>query len=169
LENKPMNAETRFSIGSKISVAGAVSGLTLFCAWAISLPAAEDAINYQQIPADMLAGIEATEAAFLAKDLDTVAKDLDEDYSWYKIDDAGPQQMVSGKAATLELLNKFFTNDGGWADAEVHRLGYLGNIFVQVEVDHFDSPEGRKTVRSLNIYELKDGKRWREWKLYPSE
>ena len=164
-----MNADTRHSIASKVSVAGAAMGLILICTWAISLAAAEDTVNYQQIPADMLAGIEATEAAFLAKDLDTVAKDLADDYSWYKIDAEGPQKIVDGKEATLELLNQFFTNDGGWADAEVHRLGYLGNIFVQVEVDHFNTPEGPKTVRSLNIYELKDGKRWREWKFYPSE
>jgi hypothetical protein len=164
-----MNAHTRLSVASKISVVCVATGLLVFCAWAISLAATDEVVNYQQIPADMLAGIEATEAAFLAKDLDAVAVDLAEDYSWYKIDAEGPQQMVSGKPATLELLNQFFSNDGGWADAEVHRLGYLGNIFVQVEVDHFDSPEGRKTVRSLNIYELKDGKRWREWKLYPSE
>jgi hypothetical protein len=164
-----MNFDTRLSMTSKISVTGTAVGLVLFCAWAISLPAAEDTVNYQQIPADMLAGIEATEAAFLAKDLDTVAKDLADDYSWYKIDAEGPQKMVDGKEATLELLNQFFTNDGGWADAEVHRLGYLGNIFVQVEVDHFNTPDGPKTVRSLNIYELKDGKRWREWKFYPSE
>ena len=164
-----MITNTRVAIASKLPVTGAAVGLALFSAWAISLPAAEEGVNYQQIPADMLAGIEATEAAFLAKDLDAVAKDLTDDYSWYKIDDEGPQQMVNGKTATLELLNQFFTSDGGWADSEVHRLGYLGNIFVQVEVDHFDSPEGRKTVRSLNIYELKDGKRWREWKLYPSE
>jgi limonene-1,2-epoxide hydrolase len=134
-----------------------------------NLTVATGTTDYTRIPPDMLAGIEVTEAAFMAKDLDAVAKDLAEDYSWYKIDDQGAQQMVSGRAATLELLNQFFSNDGGWAEPEVHRLGYLGNIFVQVEVDHFDTPEGRKTIRSLNIYELKDGKRWREWKFYPNE
>ncbi len=164
-----MTTSTRIAIASKFSVTGAAVGLALLLASATLLPAAEETPNYQQIPAGMLAGIEATEAAFLAKDLDTVAKDLADDYSWYKINAEGPQKMVDGKEATLELLNQFFTNDGGWADAEVHRLGYLGNIFVQVEVDHFNTPDGTKTVRSLNIYELKNGKRWREWKMYPSE
>lgn len=44
----------------------------------------------------------------------------------------------------------------------------FGNLFVQVEVDRFETPEGPKTIRSLNIYEMKDGKRWREWKFYPN-
>jgi hypothetical protein len=169
LEKKPMSSPTRLSFASTFSVTSAAAGLILLYAWASSLPAAQDEINYHQIPDDMLAGIEVTEAAFLAKDLDKVAVDLADDYSWYKIDAEGPQKMVDGKEATLQLLTQFFANDGGWSDAEVHRLGYLGNMFVQIEVDHFNTPDGPKTVRSLNIYELKNGKRWREWKLYPSE
>jgi hypothetical protein len=134
-----------------------------------TLPASDETVNYQEYPAEALARIEASEKAFMAKDIDTLANDLAEDFTWYKIDADGPQQMVSGRDATLELLNVFFTEDGGWTGADVHRLGYLGNLFVQVEVDRFETPEGSKTIRSLNIYEMKDGKRWREWKFYPNE
>jgi limonene-1,2-epoxide hydrolase len=134
-----------------------------------STATAEDTVNYHEYPTEALARIEASEKAFVDKDLDTLAGDLAEDFTWYKIDAEGPKQMVSGREATLELLNVFFTNDGGWQDADVHRLGHLGNLFVQVEVDRFITPDGPKTIRSLNIYEMKGGKRWREWKFYPNE
>ena len=130
--------------------------------------AGED-INYQEYPADALARIEASEQAFMTGDIETLTGDLAEDFTWYKIDAEGPKAMVTGRAATLELLKEFFTNDGGWEGADVHRLGYLGNLFVQVEVDRFSTPDGPKIIRSLNIYEMKNGKRWREWKFYPSE
>jgi len=128
-----------------------------------------DEPDYQHYPAEALARIEASEKAFIAKDLAVLAKDLEEDFTWYKIDAEGPKEIVKGRDATLELLKVFFAQDGGWQGADVHRLGYLGNLFVQVEVDRFETPDGPKTVRSLNIYEMKDGKRWREWKFYPDE
>ena len=131
--------------------------------------AAEDEIDYQVYPPAALERIETSEQAFRDKDLEFLAGDLDEDFTWYKIDAQGPQQMVSGRDATLELLTMFFINDGGWQGADVHRLGHLGNLFVQVEIDRYETPKGPKSVRSLNIYEMKDGKRWREWKFYPAE
>lgn len=131
--------------------------------------AVEEDVNYHEYPAEALERIEASERAFMDNDIDTLAKDLTEDFTWYKIDDEGPKEMVSGRQETLELLRVFFSDDGGWEGADVHRLGHLGNLFVQVEIDRFSTPEGPKTVRSLNIYEMKDGKRWREWKFYPSE
>jgi len=133
-----------------------------------SAQAGED-MNYQEYPADALARIEASEQAFIDKDLEMLAGELAEDFTWYKIDAEGPKQMVAGRDATLEILNLFFSDDGGWEGADVHRLGYLGNLFVQVEIDRFTTPDGPKVVRSLNVYEMKDGKRWREWKFYPSE
>ena len=141
------------------------AAVTLVCA---SVQAGEE-VNYQEYPADALARIEASEQAFIDKDLDMLAGELTEDFTWYKIDAQGPKQMVAGREATLELLNVFFADDGGWQGADVHRLGHLGNLFVQVEIDRFITQDGPKTVRSLNIYEMKDGKRWREWKFYPSE
>jgi hypothetical protein len=135
---------------------------------ASSTQAGED-VNYHEYPVDALARIEASEKAFIDQDLELLASDLAEDFTWYKIDAEGPKQMVTGRAATLELLNVFFSDDGGWEGADVHRLGHLGNLFVQVEIDRFTTPDGPRVVRSLNIYEMKDGKRWREWKFYPNE
>ena len=139
---------------------------TAMTSWSL---ATSDEPNYREIPPDVLARIEESDQAFMQKDLDTIAGHLAEDFSWYMIGADGPKQMVSGRANTLERLSAFFAGDSGWTDAEVYRLGGLGNIFVQVEVDHFDTPEGPKTVRTLTVYEMKGDKRWREWKFYPVE
>jgi hypothetical protein len=40
---------------------------------------------------------------------------------------------------------------------------------VQVEDDTYETKTGRSTVRTLNLYEFKDGKRWRNWKFFPVE
>lgn len=125
--------------------------------------------DYRSYPPEALARILESEQAFRDRNLEFLAGDLDEAFTWYKIDAQGPQQMVAGRDATLQLLEAFFSADGGWQGADVHRLGHLGNLFVQIEIDRYETPDGPKTVRSLNIYEMKNGKRWREWKFYPAE
>jgi len=143
------------------------TGCVLFFALTpVATLAAEQPENYRNIPTDVLAVIEAGEAAFMDHDAEAAGDSLDEDFAWYRITDEGPQQMVKGRDETVELLRSFFgaTN---WSDSEVHRLGMLGNILVQVEIDVFESEDGPVTQRSLSVYEFKNGKRWREWKFYP--
>jgi len=124
--------------------------------------------DYSVIPADILEIIEAAETVFLEQDADATVEYLAEDYSWYRVSDAGPEQVVKGREQTRELLQGFFSNNS-WTDSEVQRLGMLGNMLVQVEVDHFEGGNGPQTIRSLNIYEFREGKRWREWKFYPAD
>ena len=54
-----------------------------------------------------------------------------------------------------------------WAGAHVERLGHIGNIVVQVEYDRFNMDDGLQTIPSMAIFQFKDGKRWREWRLKP--
>lgn len=123
--------------------------------------------NFAEIPPDMLALIEKAEVAFVDQDAAAVGPYLAEDYAWYQVNDAGPKLMIQGRDETVELLQGFFGNND-WSDSDVQRLGMLDNILVQVEIDHFGDGESQRTIRSLNIYEFKDGLRWREWKFYPA-
>lgn len=122
--------------------------------------------NFAEIPPDMLALIEKAEVAFVDQDAAAVGPYLAEDYAWYQVNDAGPKLMIQGRDETVTLLQGFFGNND-WSDSDVQRLGMLDNILVQVEIDHFGDGESGRTIRSLNIYEFKDGLRWREWKFYP--
>ena len=124
--------------------------------------------NYQHIPAHVLEVIEDGEKAFMNHDAEAAGNSLTEDFAWYRITDEGPQQMVKGRDETVALLETFF-GDTNWSDSEVHRLGMLGNILVQVEIDVFESESGPVKQRSLSVYEFRNGKRWREWKFYPAD
>lgn len=123
--------------------------------------------DFADIPADTLALIERAEVAFMDQDAAAVGPYLAEDYAWYQVNDEGPKLMVQGRDQTIALLEGFFGNND-WTDSDVQRLGMLDNILVQVEIDHFGEGDSRRTIRSLNIYEFKDGLRWREWKFYPA-
>lgn len=127
---------------------------------------AADKEDFREIPPDMLALIEKAETAFLEQNAAAVGPYLAENYSWYQVNEEGAKMMIQGRDETVALLGGFFGNND-WRDSDVQRLGMLDNILIQVELDHFGQGETAKTIRSLNIYEFKDGMRWREWKFYP--
>ena len=133
---------------------------------ASALPAAETNKNYQKIPEDVITFIEKAEKVFVDQDAEGVRDYLTEDFTWFRVTEQGPEETVKGRDETVELLSQFF-GQNNWVDSDVHRLGMLGNILVQVEVDTFQTENGPKTVESLSVYEFRDGKRWREWKFYP--
>lgn len=101
------------------------------------------------------------------QDADGIGQHLTEDFAWYQVTEAGAQQAVKGRDATVELLSSFFGNND-WTESEVHRLGMLGNILVQVEVDTFMRDGAPVEMATLSVYEFRGGKRWREWKFYPT-
>jgi len=121
---------------------------------------------YQHIPAEVVAMIEAAEVPFMNQDAEGIGEYLTEDFAWYQVKEEGAQQTVKGRDATVQLLSSFFGNNS-WTESEVHRLGMLGNILVQVEVDTFMRDGAPVELETLSIYEFRGGKRWREWKFYP--
>jgi limonene-1,2-epoxide hydrolase len=122
---------------------------------------------YREIPADVIAMIEAAEVPFMDQNADAIGEYLTEDFAWYQINAEGVKQAVKGRDATIALLSGFFGNSS-WTESEVHRLGMLGNILVQVEVDTFMRDGAPTAMETLSVYEFREGKRWREWKFYPT-
>lgn len=123
---------------------------------------------YRRIPPEVVALIEAAEIPFMNRDASAVGEFLDEDFTWYQVTEEGARQIVRGREATVALLGSFFDNNS-WAESEVHRLGMLGNILVQVEVDTFLRDGKPVEMATLSVYEFRDGRCWREWKFYPSD
>lgn len=126
-----------------------------------------DANPYRQISPDVIELIESAEIAFMNQDADGIRAYLAEDFAWYQINEDGAKQTVKGREETVQLLTSFFGNNN-WTESEVHRLGMLGNILIQVEVDTFMREGTPVEMETLSIYEFRDGKRWREWKFYPT-
>lgn len=153
----------RLTSNARMAV-GLAGALALGVAGGFALAKSED---FSAIPDEMLTLIEKAETAFIDQDATAVGPYLAEDYSWYQVNDEGPKLMIQGRNETVALLEGFFGNND-WTESDVQRLGMLDNILVQVEIDHFGEGDNARTVRSLNIYEFKDGLRWREWKFYPA-
>jgi len=126
-----------------------------------------DTNRYRHIPAEVIAMIEAAEVPFMNQDADGIGEFLTEDFAWYQVNEEGARQTVKGRDETVQLLSSFFGNNS-WTESEVHRLGMLGNILIQVEVDTFIRDGVPVELETLSIYEFRGGKRWREWKFYPA-
>ncbi len=127
-----------------------------------------DTSRYTRIAPAALKMIEQGEAAFLARDAQALGPTLADDYSWWVVTDKGPNMAIQGRDATVKLLDGFFSN-AQWLDSKVYRLGMVGNMLVQVEVDTLGTPQAPVVKTSLEIYEFRDGKRWREWRFTPQE
>jgi limonene-1,2-epoxide hydrolase len=126
--------------------------------------------QYRTIPAKYQKMIDESELAFTKRDVAAAAASLTEDFSWYRVTEHGPQEMVRGRDATAERLKTFFASPVWTAnDSEVHRLGMVGNTLVQVEIDTLNMGQGPMRQTSLHIYEFKDGRRWREFTFYPQD
>ncbi|MDX2223132.1 MAG: nuclear transport factor 2 family protein [Rhodospirillaceae bacterium] len=127
-----------------------------------------DTSRYAKLSAADAAMIEVGETAFMNKDAAAAAATVTEDFEWWIIGPDGPKQVVKGRAATEKLIGQFFAASD--FESKVYRLGMVGNILVQVEVDTVPQPDGtKKTTTSLELYEFRDGKRWREWRFQPTD
>lgn len=129
----------------------------------------KDTSKYSSIKPDVLAMIEKGEADFLAKDAQRLGDSVTEDFAWYRVMPDGPKLAVQGRENTVKLLSQFFTDTPAGYQSQVYRLAMVGNILVQVEVDKYDSKtEGKVEKTSLEIYEFRDGRRFREWRFTPT-
>jgi len=125
-------------------------------------PAAE----FQQIPLDLKAAVEATDGQFMNRNAGAMGAIITDDFSGWSVTEEGPAIRVEGREQTVQMLSMFFENTN-WVDSKTHMLGMVDNILIQVEDDTYETQIGRSTVRTLNLYEFKDGKRWRNWKFFP--
>jgi ketosteroid isomerase-like protein len=121
--------------------------------------------RYSRLSPQDVALISPGENAFMNRDAAGAAASVAEDFSWWMVGEDGPKQVVAGREATMKLISRFFgaTN----FDSKVYRLGLVGNILVQVEVDTLQTERGPVEKTSLELYEFRDGKRWREWRFAP--
>ncbi len=122
--------------------------------------------SYRDVPTAFLPVIEAAEQAFNDKRAAALADYLADDYSWWQVTPEGPREAVRGRDATVALIGKFFSSDT-WVASDFERLGMVGNILVQVEEDTVLEAGKPVTKVTLNVYEFRNGQRWREWKFFP--
>jgi hypothetical protein len=157
----------RSPLGALALLLGLAGMVTAWSASAVRAQVMRDTSRYSKIPKEALRMIERGEAAFLARDAAALGPTLSQDYSWWIIGEQGATKAIAGRDATVTMLSGFFKN-AEWHGSKVYRLGMVGNLLIQVEVDTVGSPNGPVEKTSLEIYEFRDGLRWREWRFTPA-
>ena len=123
-----------------------------------------------EFPEQFVRSMEASSAAFRAKDMEGTRAHMAEDFATFELHgENAPKLLVKGREETIAVMNTFFAGDFGsrWQGAEVERLGSIGNAMVQIEHDRYKYEDGIRTISTFVIIQYKNGKRWREWRLRP--
>ncbi|MSQ87578.1 MAG: nuclear transport factor 2 family protein [Alphaproteobacteria bacterium] len=164
------STERRLAALSAIIAIPALYGAYAFAADSVKSQVVADTSIFIKIKPDVLAMIEKGEADFLAKDPARLGDSITEDFTWYRVMPDGPKLAVQGRENTVKMLAQFFTNDApSGFESKVYRLGMVGNILIQVEVDKYESKtEGMVEKTSVELYEFRNGRRFREWRLTPT-
>lgn len=147
--------------------AAAIAGLLLVTGWASGAVTA-DAEFFANSGSRYAPIIQASEAAFMQRDVEGAIANLDSDYILYDIKDDGAVQRVRGIDAVRAALGMMFASDV-WLESDVTRLALVDNMLVQIEHDTFKTADGTKSVSTLVVFEHRDGKRWREWRFVPAD
>jgi hypothetical protein len=157
----------RSPLGALVVILGLAIAASAAVASTVRAQVMRDVSRYSRIPKPILQMIEAGEAAFMSRNAAALGPTLSEDFSWWIVGEQGPSKAIQGRDATVALLDGFFKN-AEWYGSRVYRLGMVGNILIQVEIDRVGSPNGPIEKTNLELYEFRDGKRWREWRFVPS-
>lgn len=114
--------------------------------------------------------IDASETAFMQRNLEGAIASLDPDYVLYDIREEGAVPRMQGRENVRRILGGFFAASDAWVDSEVDKWGLLKNLLVQVEYDSYRNEDGSvRQVPTLVVFEHRNGKRWREWRFRPRD
>jgi len=102
-------------------------------------------------------------------DLEGAMQGLDDEFTMYEITDEGAEVRVQGIEQVRQAVGGVF-GTGKWLGANVYKWGLTDNTLVQIEEDFFETEDGgRRSIKTLVVFEHRDGKRWREWRFKPQD
>ncbi|NKB45425.1 MAG: hypothetical protein GKS03_14230 [Alphaproteobacteria bacterium] len=111
--------------------------------------------------------IEESEEFFMDRNIEGAILSLDDDFTMYEVTGEGAEERVRGIDAVRKAVGMSF-GTGKWLGANVYKWGLTDNTLVQIEEDFFTTEDGgQHSVKTLVVFEHRDGKRWREWRFKP--
>jgi hypothetical protein len=104
------------------------------------------------------------------QDVAALIAGLGEPYSFTRIYEEGPVELASSRemaeAASVSLYESDYMKH--YQGVEAHPIAIVGNLGIQLEIETFEFEDGSKDVSTiLSVYEMKDGKLWRNWAFSP--
>ncbi len=113
--------------------------------------------------------IEESEEFFNNRDVEGAILSLDDDFVMYEVTEVGAEERVRGVEQVRQAVGASF-GTGKWLGANVYKWGLTDNTLVQIEEDFFSNDDGsRYSIKTLVVFEHRDGKRWREWRFKPKD
>ena len=111
---------------------------------------------------DLVARVKAQTEAYNRKDLAQLLEGLAPDYESWEVGPEGPSCRARGRDQVEQALRGMFAASG-YASSRVEDVRAYGSLAVAVEIDTFQTAEGVRTLRSLGLYEFRDGRLARAW------
>ncbi len=113
--------------------------------------------------------IARSEEFFENRNIEGAILSLDEDFTMYEVTDEGVEERVRGIEQVRQAVGGVF-GAGTWLGANVYKWGLTDNTLVQIEEDFFRTEDGgTRSIKTLVVFEHRDGKRWREWRFKPAD
>lgn len=111
---------------------------------------------------DLVERLRQQTEAYNRRDLDALLAGLADDYESWAVDADGPNCRARGREQVGQALAAMFAASG-YTRSSVEDVRAYGNLAVAVEVDRFETADGERVMRSLGIYEFRDGELRRAW------
>lgn len=113
--------------------------------------------------------IEESEEFFNDRNIEGAIESLDDEFTMYEITADGAETRVEGIEQVRQAVGMSF-GTSKWLGANVYKWGLTDNTLVQIEEDFFETEDGgKRSVKTLVVFEHRDGKRWREWRFKPQD
>lgn len=113
--------------------------------------------------------IDQSEEFFGNRDVEGAILSLDDDFTMYEITEEGAEERVRGIEQVRQAVGGTFSS-GKWLGANVYKWGLTDNTLVQIEEDFFRTDDGgTRSIKTLVVFEHRNGKRWREWRFKPKD
>ncbi len=111
--------------------------------------------------------IAQSEEYFENRNIEGAILSLDDDFTMYEVTEEGVEERIRGIEQVRQAVGGVF-GAGKWLGANVYKWGLTDNTLVQIEEDFFTTDDGgTRSVKTLVVFEHRDGKRWREWRFKP--
>lgn len=108
--------------------------------------------------------------AHLSQNVDALIADLGEEYSFTRIYEEGAVELAESREMAEEMSISLYESDymKNYRGVESYPIAIVGNLGIQFDIETFTFEDGSKDVsKILTVYEMKDGKLWRNWAFTP--
>jgi len=116
---------------------------------------------------ETLSAVKRQSEAFQNRDIEKLLANMHDNFTAYRVVDDGPIAVIKSRQEAADRLGQTFGNSA-LLESEIAQQITVGEFVIQVELDTFKTETGERTVTTLAIYQVRDGKMFRAYNFRPS-